>query len=198
MIKKLFSVTIATGLAMALTGCMGSDSSVSTPTSKDGMKKSPILATATTDKDKDGVMDISDQCPRTPAGTKVSADGCKIYFSITDLDVKEVCSVDKNGIEAVIATAAKYNKTAKEHGVEFKRLGMTNTQYIDGVNNALKTGGKEVVLLNKKGKPDKKLKPVTVKYAAERACKFAISALTQEAEGKKNWREAVPGDGFKY
>ncbi len=181
--KKLYSITIAAGLALALTGCTGTSTS---------------LATASTDKDKDGIMDISDQCPNTAAGTKVSQDGCKIYTSILDINEKEVCSVDKNGIETVIATAAKYNKTAMANGVEFKRLGMNNSQYISGVNAALKSGAKKVVLLNKKGKPDKKLKPVTVKYAAQRACKFAIAALTQEAEGKKNWRLSVPGDGFKY
>jgi len=199
MTKKLYNITMATGLALALTGCMGSNNSPTTPIKSKSVKtekvNSPYLATAKTDKDKDGIMDISDQCPNTIPGTKVSADGCKIYFSITDLDVKEICSIEKNGIKAVIATAAKYNKTAKEHGVEFKRLGMTNTQYIDGVNNALKTGGKEVVLLNKKGKPDKKLKPVSVEYAAQRACKFAISALTQEANGKMNWKDAMPGKG---
>ncbi len=179
--KKLYSITIAAGLALALAGCAGNNAS-----------------TPSGDRDGDGIANISDQCPNTVLGTKVSKDGCKIYPTILELNEKELCSVDKNGIESVIATAAKYNKTAKAHGVEFKRLGMTNTQYIDGVNKALKTGGKMVVLLNKKGKPDKKLKPVTVKYAAERACKFAISALAQEAEGKTNWRLAVPGDGYKY
>jgi len=112
------------------------------------------------------------------------------------LDGKKLCNVESNGIETVLVTAVQYNKIAKEHGVEFKRLGMTNTQYIVGSQEALKTGAKRVVLLNKKGKPTKN--SVTVSYAVERACKFAVSALTQEAEGKNTWRAAVPGDGFKY
>ena len=29
-------------------------------------------------------------------------------------------------------------------------------------------------------------------------CKFAISALVQNAQAKDTWRLAVPGDGYKY
>ena len=116
--------------------------------------------------------------------------------SFGKLNEKQLCNIKANGIENVLATAAKYNKIAKEHGVEFKRLGMSNTQYIDETNKSLKAGSKTVVLLNKKGKATKN--SVTVEYAAVRACKFAVSALTQEAEGKNTWRAAVPGDGFKY
>ena len=112
------------------------------------------------------------------------------------LNERTLCNVEANGIENVLATAAKYNMIAKKHGVEFKRLGMTNTQYIDETNKSLKSGSKKVVLLNKKGKATKN--SVSVEYAAQRACKFAISALTQEEEGKTTWRAAVPGDGFKY
>jgi len=116
--------------------------------------------------------------------------------SYDKLDEKKLCNVKANGIAPVLATAEKYNVIAKKHGVEFKRLGMTNTQYIDESKKAIKSGAKKVVLLNKKGKPTKN--SVTVSYAVERACKFAVSALTQEAEGKNTWRAAVPGDGFKY
>lgn len=179
--KKLYSIAIATGLALALTGCANSGAS---------------LSTANTDKDKDGVMDISDQCPNTPLGTKVSKDGCKIYVSILDLSVKELCNVKKNGIDNVLATANKYNKIAKKHGVEYRRLGMTAQQYIDGAIKAVKTGAKKVVLLDKKAKPTKK--SVSTQYAAWRGCAFAVSSLQLEEEGKSTWRAAVPGDGFKY
>jgi len=113
-----------------------------------------------------------------------------------NLDEKKLCNIKVNGIDNVLATGVKYNKVAKAHGVEFKRLGMTNTQYIVGSQEAIKTGATKVVLLNKKGKATKN--SVTVSYAVERACKFAVSALTQEIEGKTTWRAAVPGDGFKY
>ncbi|BFU78191.1 hypothetical protein ALC152_14060 [Arcobacter sp. 15-2] len=113
-----------------------------------------------------------------------------------NLDERKLCNVSTNGIDSVLKVAQKYNKIAKEHGVEFKRLGMTNTQYIDESIKAIKAGEKKVVLLNKKGKPTKN--SVSVSYAVERACKFAVSALTQEAEGKKTWRAAVPGDQFQY
>jgi len=177
--KKLYSITIAAGLALALAGCASNN-----------------VSTASKDKDGDGVANISDQCPNTVAGTKVSADGCKIYPSILDLSVKKECNVKNNGIDNVLATATKYNAIAKKHGVEYRRLGMTTTQYIDGAKAAVKSGAKKVVLLNKKAKPTKK--SVTTEYAAWRACAFALSALQLEEEGKSNWRAAVPGDGFKY
>ena len=145
--KKLYSVVAATGLALALSGCGSTNTTVSTP-------------------------------------------------SFDTLDEKKLCNLKTNGMDNVLKNAVKYNKIAKEHGVEFKRLGMTNTQYIDGATVAIQTGAKKVVLLNKKGKPIKN--SVTVSYAVERACKFAVSALTQEAEGKNTWKAAVPGDGFKY
>ena len=177
--KKLYSITIAAGLALVLAGCTGNN--VSTPSG---------------DKDGDGVANISDQCPNTPAGTTVSADGCKIYTSILDITVKDMCDVKKNGINTVLDTANEYNAIAKKHGVEYRRLGMTAQQYIDGAIAAVKSGGKKVVLLNKKAKPTKK--SVTTEYAAWRGCAFAISSLQLEEEGKTNWRAGVPGDGLKY
>lgn len=113
-----------------------------------------------------------------------------------NLNERTLCDIKTNGIENVLATAVKYNKIAKEHKVEFMRLGMRTSQYIDETKKAIKAGSDKVVLLNKKGKATKN--SVSVEYAAHRACKFAVSALTQEAEGKKTWRAAVPGDGFKY
>jgi len=144
MMKKLYSISIAAGLALALSGC--------------------------------------GQNPSTS--------------SFASLNEKQLCNVEVNGIKAVLATATKYNAIAKKHGVEFKRLGMTTTQYIDETNKSLKANSKIVTLLNKKKKPTKN--KVSVNYAAVRACKFAVGALTLEAEGKKTWRAAVPGDGFKY
>lgn len=142
--KKLYSITIAAGLALALSGCT-----------------------------------------QAPSASNFGT-----------LNQKQLCNVKANGITAVLDTAAKYNKIAKKHGVEFKRLGMTTTQYIDETNKALKAGGKTVTLLNKKKKPTKN--KVSVNYAAHRACVFAVGALTLEAESKTTWRAAVPGDGFKY
>lgn len=111
------------------------------------------------------------------------------------LNEKELCDVNAHGIETVLASAEAHNAIAKKQGVEFKRLGMTTTEYIAGVKKALETNSKTVPLTNNT-KPTKN--SVTVSYAAQRACKFAVSALTQAAEGKKNWRQAVPGDGFTY
>ena len=148
--KKLYSITIAAGLALALSGC---GNEASTPVD-----------------------------PMT-------------------LDVKKLCDVKANGIENVIATAKKHNATAKKHGVEFRRLNVNNSDLIASVEEAIKTGAKTVNPVHYKSKA-KKIKKSKTKlatgYAATRACKFAISALTQEAVAKTTWRLAVPGDGYKY
>lgn len=111
------------------------------------------------------------------------------------LNEKQICNIEVNGIANVLASAEKYNAIAKEHRVEFKRLGMTTTEYIAGAKKAIETNSKTVPLTKNK-KPTKN--SVSVSYATQRACKFAVSALTLKAEGKKTWRAAVPGDGFKY
>ena len=75
------------------------------------------------------------------------------------------------------------------------RLGMRNSQYISAINMALKTGSKNIDILNKK---KKKTGSVSVEYATWRACSFSIAALQQAQDAKTTWRLAVPGDGFTY
>ena len=125
--------------------------------------------------------------------------GCTTQPSIetaTKLDTKTVCSVEKNGIKKVIETAEAYNNIAKSEGLEFRRLGVNNTDLIISVKEAIKTGATEVNPLDNKGKASKT--KLEINYAAERACKFGISALQQAVEAKNTWRKAVPGDGMKY
>lgn len=55
-------------------------------------------------------------------------------------------------MEKVIATAAKYNEIAIKHKVEFMRLGMKASQYIEAVNEALKTGSKNIDIVDDKRK----------------------------------------------
>ncbi len=113
------------------------------------------------------------------------------------LDVKKVCDVKANGLDKVIAIAAKYNPEAVKLGIEFKRLGVTNSNYIKTTAAAIKDKKKEVVLqYKKKGKV--KSQKMATDYAASRACHFAIRALQQKIEAEKTWRMSVPGDGFKY
>jgi len=119
----------------------------------------------------------------------------KASSNIMKIDVKNECNVEERGAKKVLASASMYNKIAKEQSVEFKRLGMTTTQYIDGTAKALATGSKTVDVLNKK---KKKTGTVSTEYAAWRACSFAISALQQKEEAKSTWRLAIPGDGYKY
>ena len=114
---------------------------------------------------------------------------------VSKLDVKKECNVEANGIEKVLATATKYNEIAVKNKVEFMRLGMKASQYIEAVQGAIKTGSKNIDIVD-----DKKVKTseATVEFGAWRACSFAISALTQDEEAKKTWRASVPGDGYKY
>jgi hypothetical protein len=112
------------------------------------------------------------------------------------LDVKKECDVQSNGVEKVIQTAEKYNKIAKEHKVEFMRLGMKASQYIEATQEALKNGAKEIAIVDEKAKPTGEM--VSIEFGAWRSCSFAISALTQEIQSKENWRMASPSDGYKY
>lgn len=113
------------------------------------------------------------------------------------LDAKKVCDVKTNGLEKVIAVAAKYNPEAVKLGIEFKRLGVTNSNYIKTTQAAIKAKEKNVVLkYNSKGKVKKH--KMSTERAAWRACTFALRALQDHAEADKTWRLAVPGDGYKY
>jgi len=123
------------------------------------------------------------------SGSLSPADAAKI-------DIKEVCSVKANGIETVLANAKSYNAAAITEKVEFRRLGINNSDLIIAVEEGLKAGAKEVEPKNFKGKPGKQKFEIT--YAAERACKFGLAALMQKHEAESDWRLAVPGDGFKY
>ena len=114
---------------------------------------------------------------------------------ISKLDVKKECNVEANGVEKVLATATKYNEIAVKHNVEFMRLGMKASQYIEAVDAAIKSGAKTIDIVDDK---KKKTGDVAVEYGAWRACSFAISALTQEEEAKKTWKLASPSDGYKY
>ena len=114
---------------------------------------------------------------------------------ISKLDVKKECNVEANGVEKVLATATKYNEIAIKHNVEFMRLGMKASQYIEAVDAALKSGAKTIDIVDDK---KKKTSEATIEYGAWRACTFAISALTQEEESKKTWKLASPSDGYKY
>ena len=114
---------------------------------------------------------------------------------ISKLDVKKECNVEANGVEKVLATATKYNEIAVKHNVEFMRLGMKASQYIEAVDAALKSGAKTIDIVDDK---KKKTADATIEYGAWRACTFAISALTQEEEAKKTWKLASPSDGYKY
>lgn len=112
------------------------------------------------------------------------------------IDEKAMCDLKSNGISKVIATAKKYNEEAKSKGLEFRRLNVNNTDLIISVEEAIKTGAKEVNPKTFKGKKSKTVLPTD--YAAVRACKFSISALNQADEAKSTWRLFIPGDGFKY
>jgi len=113
------------------------------------------------------------------------------------LDVKKVCDVKANGLEKVLAVAEKYNPEAVKLGVEFKRLGIRNSVYIKGLKKAIKAKKPEVTL-HYKSKGKEKTKTFKTDYAAWRACTFAVRSLQQVKEAQKDYRLAIPGEGFKY
>lgn len=113
------------------------------------------------------------------------------------MDIEKTCNITaSNSIDKVIATAQKYNDIAIKEKVEFRRLDVNNRDLIISVQEGIKSGAKEVNPMGFKGKPSSTKLPID--YAAQRACKFAISALAFQQETKQTWREAVPGDGYKY
>ena len=111
------------------------------------------------------------------------------------LDVDKVCSISASGINSVVETAVQYNAIAKANGVEFMRLGMKNTQYIEAVQEAIKTKAPTINIVDKKKKVTGTM---STEDAAQRACRFSVVALQQAVEAKSTWRLAIPGDGFKY
>jgi len=127
----------------------------------------------------------------------ISSLNADVLSDAAALDVKKVCDVKANGLDKVLETAVMYNKEAKAQGVEFKRLGITNSNYIKYTQEAAKAKSKETTIMYKaKGK--EKTKKFATNYAAWRACSFAVRALQQKVEAQKTWNLAVPGDGYKY
>jgi len=117
--------------------------------------------------------------------------------SAAKVDVAKVCDVKANGIDGVLKVAREYNALAKKLGVEFKRKGVTTSQYITDTEAAAKAKAKTVTLkYKKKGKVKKHT--FATDYAAWRACHFAVRAVQQVNEAESTWRLAVPGDGFKF
>ncbi len=116
---------------------------------------------------------------------------------VAKIDVKDVCKVEKVGAPKALEVAKKYNPEAIKLGVEFKRLGIKNREYIKALEEAIKAKKKETVV-KYKSKGKEKTKKFDTNFLAERACKFAVRALQQVNEAEKTWRLAVPGDGFKY
>jgi PHD/YefM family antitoxin component YafN of YafNO toxin-antitoxin module len=145
--KKLLTISLSAGLAIALSGCAGSSA---------------------------------------PSVSMMDA---------VKADEKKVCSVEANGIEKVIATAEAYNAIAIKEGVEYRRLGINNSSAIAAVKEGIKSGAKTVTPADVKGKKKQKF---DINYAAERACKFGIGALVQKHEAATQYRDAIPGDGYKY
>eukprot|EP01155_Anaeramoeba_flamelloides_P009854 Anaeramoba_flamelloidesa2258_142.p4 GENE.a2258_142~~a2258_142.p4 ORF type:complete len:149 (+),score=9.65 a2258_142:852-1298(+) len=112
------------------------------------------------------------------------------------IDQKEVCSVEKLGIKTVIAHAKAYNDAAIKENVEYRRLGINNSDLIIAVEEAIKSGAKMVNPKDFKGKKSKT--KLETNYAATRACTFGLNALQNKYEAKSTWRAGIPGDGYKY
>ncbi len=121
------------------------------------------------------------------------------------LDVTKVCNPKNSSAQAVLDIAKKFNPIAVKHGVEFMRFGMPATVYIDETQKAINwsaegalTGAKarDVILVDKEGKATNNT--LSINDAAERACKFAVTALITDHEASTEWKLAVPGDEYQY
>lgn len=131
------------------------------------------------------------------AATTIVVANAGLLEDAAKLDVKKACDVKAIGAAKALEVAKKYNAEAVKQGVEFKRLGITNSKYIKAVGEALKNKSKDAVIKYKAKKKDK-TKKFPLDYAAWRTCTFAIRALQEKVEAEKTWRLAVPGDGFKF
>jgi hypothetical protein len=176
--KNIYTLTVSAGLALLLAGCGAA--------------------------------------PSTPE--KPAAKASDSYA----LDVAVVCDAEKLGAQAVLDQAIKFNPIAKKAGLEFRRHAMDNTVLIEETQLAINAKEDIVNLLDdkkkkafdkkleKEGKSAKDMDPKEYKKnfmtkvtlstndAATRACKFAIRALQQQHEAETQYKEAVPGMGYKY
>jgi hypothetical protein len=118
----------------------------------------------------------------------------KIEKVAVQADVREVCNIDKNGLKMVLNIAKIFNPIAVKGNYEFMRFHVKTSGYISAVEKALKSGSKTTYLIGKK----KKIQKVDTKFAAQRACIFAIRAVQEHISSKSTWRMSIPGDGFKY
>jgi len=82
-------------------------------------------------------------------------------------------------------------------GVEFKRLGITNSKYIKALKEAVKKKEKKVTV-HYKSKGKEKSKTFATDYLDWRACTFAVRSLQQVKEAQETYRMAIPGDGYKF
>ena len=112
------------------------------------------------------------------------------------IEQKDVCNVEKLGINKVLMNAKTYNSSAIKEKVEYRRLSVNNSDLIIAVENAIKSGATMVNPKSFKGKKSKT--KLETAYAAWRSCTFGLNALQSKYEAKATWKEAVPGDGYKY
>ncbi|MCI0501684.1 MAG: hypothetical protein L0Y61_08055 [Epsilonproteobacteria bacterium] len=176
--KNIYTITVSAGLALLLAGC-----------------------------------GVAPSAPEKPAAKASDSYG---------LDVAKVCDAKTLGAQSVLDQAIKFNPIAVKKGIEFRRHAMNNSVLIEETQLAINSKATEVKLLDDKmksefdkklakdGKSAKDMDPVAYKKefttkvslstdeAAIRACKFAISALQQEHEAETQYKEAIPGMGYKY
>jgi OOP family OmpA-OmpF porin len=81
------------------------------------------LARLTLDSDGDGVPDVKDKCPNTPAGTKVDSTGCPIILPVVNPEIKsEVKEEDRTTVKLAIQNLEFFPGTSIIHGYSLNGL----------------------------------------------------------------------------
>jgi len=117
-IKLLRNIAVVSAFAFSLSGCI---------TAKE------MTAPMDGDDDGDGVLNSLDECPNTPAGATVNAQGCEIHLRVDAanfaFDSAELDASELPGLEALVETLQGMSLTAHGYtdsiGTEEYNLGLS-------------------------------------------------------------------------
>jgi PBP1b-binding outer membrane lipoprotein LpoB len=177
--KKIYTLTLSTGLALALVGCSASNEAAP---AKSSAKASDTYT-----------MDVAQVCDASTKGAQAVLDIAKTYNPIAK---KQGLEFRRHGMDNSLLIE-ETQLAIDTKASEVKLLDDRKKKTLDG---KLKKEGKSAKDMDpaeyKKGYTTKV--SMTVNDAATRACKFATAALIQQHEAETSYRLAIPGDGYQY